>query len=102
MDAKTNQSLRPCGNGQVQDTKFTIQLLKVYNALKVKPMTMKEVDIHTGIMRENICRHIDILLQQGRIAVIRKRRCAVTGYPYVNEYTGDPDLFPQSRQLKLF
>ena len=87
---------------QVQDTKFTIQLLKIYNALKVKPMTMKELDIYTGIMRENVCRHIDILLQQGRIAVIRKRRCTVTGYPYVNEYTGDPDLFPQSRQLKLF
>jgi len=87
---------------QVQDTKFTIQLLKIYNALKVKPMTMKELDIYTGIMRENVCRHIDILLQQGRIAVIRKRRCTVTGYLYVNEYTGDPDLFPQSRQLKLF
>ena len=87
---------------QGQDTIFKVQLLKVYNAFKVKPMTMKEADVFTGVMRENICRYVDTLLEQGRIAVIRKRKCRVTGYPYVNEYTADPELFPKSNQLKLF
>ena len=87
---------------QGQDTIFKVQLLKVYNAFKVKPMTMKEADVFTGVMRESICRHVGTLLEQGRIAVVRRRRCTVTGYPYVNEYTADPDLFPKSNQLVLF
>ena len=65
-------------------------------------MTIKEADVFTGVMRENICRYVDILLEQGRIAVLRKRKCTITGYPYVNEYTGNSDLFPKSNQLELF
>ena len=87
---------------QAKDNKFKAQLAKVFQALKEKPMTMKEVDVYTGIMRENVCRYIDTLLEQERIAVIRKRKCNITGYPYVNEYTGDPSLFPKSNQLKIF
>lgn len=82
--------------------RFRAQLLVVYNALKEKPMTMKELDVATGIMRESICRHVAYLLMQGKIAVIRKRRCNITGYPMVNEYTANPNLFPKSNQLKLF
>lgn len=89
-------------NRQGQDKHFQVQLLKVYNAFMVRPMTIKEADIYTGVMSENICRHVDSLLEQGRIAVIRKRKCTVTGYPYVNEYTANPDLFPKSNQLELF
>ena len=90
------------GLRQGQDTKFKVQLLKVYKAFMVRPMTMKEADVHTGVMRENICRYVDTLLEQGRIAIIRKRKCTVTGYPYVNEYTANPNLFPKSNQLELF
>ena len=81
---------------------FNLQLKLVYNALKVKPMTMKEVDVYTGVMRENICRYFDLLLKQGHIAVIRRRKCNITNYPYVNEYTANPDLFPKSIQYDLF
>jgi hypothetical protein len=87
---------------QGQDKHFKVQLLKVYRALLYKPMTMKEVDVFTGIMRENVCRHIDILREQGRIAVIRKRRCTITGWNNVMEFTADPNLFPKSSQLKMF
>jgi hypothetical protein len=90
------------GLRQGQDTKFKIQLLKVYNAFKVEPMTMKEADSYTGVMRENICRYVDMLLEQGRIAIIRKRKCSVTGYPYVNEFSANSDLFPKCNQLELF
>ena len=85
-----------------KDKQFKVQLRRVLDALCEKPMTMKEVDVYTGVMRENICRHISELMELGLIAIIRKRRCSVTGYPYVNEYTGNSDLFPRSNQLELF
>ena len=81
---------------------FNKQLKRVYNAFREKPMTMKEADVETGVMRENICRYVDTLLDRGLIAVTRKRQCTITGHSYVNEYTGNPDLFPKSNQLKLF
>ena len=87
---------------QGQDTKFKADLIKVYNALKAKPMTMKEADIYTGVMRESICRHIDTLLRQGSIAVIRKRKYTITGYPYVKEYTANLSFVRKSNQLTMF
>ncbi|MCM4161868.1 hypothetical protein FHG64_16010 [Antarcticibacterium flavum] len=87
---------------EAKDNKFKAQLKKVYQAFKEKPMTMKEADVYTGVMRENICRYVDMLLDQERIAIRKKRKCSITGYPYVNEYTGDPSLFPKSNQLKMF
>lgn len=85
-----------------KNKQYKAQLAKVYKAFTEKPMTMKEADICTGVMRENICRYVNTLLEEGRIAILRKRKCSITGYPYVNEYTGNPDLFPQSNQLKMF
>ena len=81
--------------------RFRAQLLVVYNALKEKPMTMMDLAVETGIMRANICRHIAKLESQWKIAIIRKRRCIITG-EMVNEYTANPELFPKSNQLKLF
>ncbi|WP_417237212.1 hypothetical protein [Bizionia paragorgiae] len=81
---------------------FKAQMVKVYKAFAERPMTMKEADVYTGVMRENICRYVSDLLEQGRIAVLRKRRCTITGHPDVNEYTGNSNLFPKSNQLELF
>lgn len=82
--------------------KFKAQLVKVYKAFIACPMTMKEADIYTGVMRESICRYTKTLLEQGKIVILKKRRCTITGYPHVNEYTGNPYLFPQTNQLSLF
>ena len=88
---------------QGQDTKFKAQLVKVLEAFKVKPSTMLEVAKRTDIMRSNVCWHVESLKEQNHIAFIQKRKCSITGYPYVNEYTGNPDLFPtKSNQLNLF
>lgn len=84
-----------------KDKHFQAQLIRVYNALKNKPMTMLEADKDTGVMRSNICRHLAKLRKQNKIAITRKRRCSITGY-LVSEYTGNPDLFPRSKQLELF
>jgi len=85
-----------------KNTQFESQLQQVYNVFKEGPMTMKEADVLSGVMRESICRHVNTLLKQGRIAIIRRRKCTVTGFNSVNEYTTDPNLFPKSNhQLNL-
>jgi len=83
------------------DTK-SAQLKMVYRAFWDKPMTMKEVDKATGIMRENICRHCGTLRKANLIYVVSRRRCSVTGFPSVTEWTTNPDLAPPDNQLKLF
>jgi hypothetical protein len=102
MSTTNTQSLKFNDFKQAKDKQFKAQLKRVYEALKIKPMIMKEADVYTGVMRENICRYIDKLFEQGKIAIIKKRKCSVTGYPYVNEYTANPELFPKSNQLELF
>ncbi|ALM21005.1 hypothetical protein AAT17_07100 [Nonlabens sp. MIC269] len=99
---KQYYSLNPNGNGQDKNTICQAQLKQVYNALLVKPMTMKEIDVYTGIMRENICRYIGKLVEQNKIAILRQRKCSITGFNHVNEYTANTDLFPKSNQLSLF
>ncbi len=101
MSNHTN-SLNSSYNRKAKDNHFQDQLSKVYKAFKAKPLTMKEADVQTNIMRENICRYVNKLLSEGKIAIRKQRKCQVTGYPYVNEYTGNPDLFPETNQLKLF
>ncbi len=86
----------------INQKKINTQLNRVYQTLKEEPLTMKETDVKSGIMRESICRYISTLLKQDRIAIIRKRKCTVTGHNNVNEYTADPNLFPVSNQLNLF
>lgn len=102
MRSTNSQSLNSLSISESKDSKFKAQLKKVYQAFKEKPMTMKEADVYTGVMRENICRYVDMLIEQDRIAIRKKRKCSVTGFNNVNEYTGDPSLFPKSNQLKMF
>jgi hypothetical protein len=101
MSTGNTQSLDFNGLEQSKNTKFQAQLTKVYNAFKEKPMTMLEADLISGIMRSNICWYIDDLIEQGRIAMVRKRKCTITGR-IVKEFTSNPDLFPKSNQLSLF
>ncbi len=85
-----------------EDTKYKAQLEIVYKALLKQPMTMKEVDVATGIMRENICRHVRCLRLRNQVAVLRKRYCKITKH-LAGELTTDESLFPKvPKQLKLF
>ncbi len=56
------------------------QLAIVYEAFYDSPKTMKEVDVLTGIMRENICRHCATLRKSDRIYPVGERRCSITGH----------------------
>lgn len=103
MSTTNTQSLNFKSFNQGKDKKFIAELKKVYDALMHKPMTMKEAFVYSGVMRENICRYTATLREQNRIAVIRKRKCTITGRNNVLEFTANLDLFPQpTNQLKLF
>ena len=78
------------------------QLNMVFSAFFESPKTMKEVDMETTIMRENICRYVRTLRQKNRIALVGYRKCKVTGNGKVGIYTTNPELFPKSNQLQLF
>lgn len=78
------------------------QLSVIYEAFLNRPMTMKEADVSTGIMRENICRYVSKLMKQGKIALIKKRYCSITNH-WAGEYTTDPEKFPiRPIQKELF
>jgi hypothetical protein len=77
-------------------------LLKVFDVLFMKPMTMKEVDLATGVMRESVCRHVDTLRKSDKLFKVGIKTCTVTGYPYVSTWSTNPKFKPRENQLKLF
>ena len=78
------------------------QLNIVFNAFFESPKTMKEVDIETGVMRENITWYVRFFRNQRKIVFVEYRKCKITGRNKVGTYTTNPDLFPVTNQLKLF
>lgn len=80
----------------------TDQVQRIFDAFFEFPKTMKEVDIETGVMRENICRYVSHLRDEKRIALVGYRKCKITGFDKVGIYSTNPDLFPKSNQLKMF
>jgi hypothetical protein len=77
------------------------QLRIVFNTFFEYPKTMKEVDLETNIMRENICRHVGALRKANRIYLVGYRKCKVTGFNRVGIYSTDPELSPKSNQLEF-
>ncbi len=78
------------------------QLQRVIIALKNEPpMTMKEIDIKLGIMRENICRYCRTLRETKQLIKVKKRYCTITGH-LAYELTLNPLYKPKSIQLDLF
>jgi hypothetical protein len=77
------------------------QLKSVFNAFYEYPKTMKEVNIETNIMRENICRYVSTLRNANQISLVGYRKCTITGHNKVGAYTTNPELFPKSNQLEF-
>lgn len=77
------------------------QLEKTEKAFADRPATMLMIAHKTGIERANICRYVATLQKSGKIALLRKRSCQVTGAK-AGYYTTDPNLFPKEQQLNLF
>lgn len=89
-------------NSKQNKDKRIKELNLVYDAFFNKPLTMKEVDKLTGVMRESICWYCKALRESNRLYKVRKRRCTVTKYNDVWEWTTNPDLKPENNQLELF
>ena len=82
---------------------FNAQLRNVFKAFFESPKTMKEVDVETGVMRENICWYCRELRKQNKLFPVQKRRCKITQHPRVIAWTTNPNLVPESSaQLNLF
>ena len=79
---------------------FKIQRKRVYLAFLNEPLTMLEASLLTGVRRANICWYVDFLIDNDRIALIRKRKCSISGY-FASEYTANRDLFPEDNQLNF-
>lgn len=78
------------------------QLEAVYNAFYQKPLTMKEVFIQTGVLREFVCWYCRELRLSGKLFFVKKRRCTITGQ-YVKEFTTNATFLPEfPKQLTLF
>lgn len=81
--------------------KFQDQFRIIYDGFFYQPQTMKELSVRRNIDRSNICWYCRTLRYSNRIAVLKKVRCSIT-HRVVNQYSTNPDLFPDNLQLKLF
>lgn len=88
--------------GLFENNEFRNQKIKVFETLKTEPLTMLEISNLTNIRRANICRYVNEMEKKGIVAQVGVRKCTISGYPFVGEYSSDPDLFPVDNQLKLF
>lgn len=83
------------------ENEFKNQKICVYKVLLKEPLTMLEIASLTNIRRANICRYISEFEELGIVAMMRKRKCTISGYPFVGEYTADKSLFPEDNQLNF-
>ncbi len=86
---------------QSKDTHFQTQFKETFEGFFKQPQTMKELSVLTGIDRANLCRYCRIMRKSGTIAVFKKAYCSITKH-LANQYTTNPELFPNSLQGKLF
>lgn len=77
------------------------QKKRVYNALLLEPMTMLEVANYTDVRRANICRYVAEMEDNGLVCFLGKRRCTISGHPFVGIYTADKSLFLGNNQISL-
>ena len=94
MDFKIEESY-------LNNDEYKNQLNKMRIALSEKPLTRFEVAKLINVDRSNICRYVAHLFDRDLIAVTKKRRCTISGYPYVEELTTNTDLFPEDNQLSF-
>ena len=91
----------PLRKTQVKDKHFQTQFKETFEGFYKQPLTMKELSISTGIDRANICRYCRSMRKAGTIAVAKKVYCSITKH-LANRYTTNPEMFPNTSQLKMF
>ena len=74
---------------------FLKQETKVYLSLKERPKTTLMVSVETGILRANICRHVETLRKKGLIQLYKIGLCQISNHR-AGYHTTNPDLFTKS------
>jgi hypothetical protein len=101
MSNTTTQSLILNGLEQGKDNQIKNQKRTIFQYLQNHIATGSMIAKVTGIPQKSICRYKRDLELQGVLYEIEKKECEFTGFKawYL---TTNPDLFPQSNQLKMF
>jgi hypothetical protein len=87
-----------------KQSKYTVsktQLKTIFQYLQKHTATASMVANVTGVPQKSICRYKRDLQKRGLLCEVRKEFCELTKFRawYL---TTNPDLFPQSNQLKMF
>lgn len=100
MDGANTQSLITKVK-QGKDNYKRTQLKTIFEYLKTHTATATMASTATGIPQKCICRYKRDLEKIGSLYELEKKFCEITGFRawYL---TTNPDLFPESSQLKLF
>jgi hypothetical protein len=76
---------------------------KVYNALLQNELTMRQIDLVTGIRQHHVCRRIADLREQGKVGYAGKVKCPSTGRrAWLCTTDRSRFLTPTEQQLELF
>lgn len=84
-----------------KDKQFDNQFQAVYWAFYDGAKSMFEVEVETGIRRENICWFVGDLRRNGKIFFVEKRRCKYKR-SIISALTTNPEFKPEDNQLNLF
>jgi hypothetical protein len=75
---------------QCKNKEFKAQFKEINAVFFEQPQTFQEVTKETYVMRSNICWHVREWRKGEKIVALKKRKCSISGYPYVNELSTNP------------
>jgi hypothetical protein len=84
-----------------EDKKIKDQFKRVFEGFFKEPQSMKMLSVKLKIDRANICWFCRDLRKENKLGIVKRGVCAITKQR-VNYYTTNPELFPISKQTKLF
>ena len=102
MGIREKKAVAVIGSNEGKDKKIT-DLDKVYEALKENELTMRQIDLATGIRQHHVCRRVADLREQGLVGYVGKIKCPSTGRKaWLCTTDRSRFLIPTGQQLELF
>lgn len=83
-----------------KDSKFIAQMKRVELYFQEFTASRWMASIETGVPLQNVCRYVEMLSKENKIAVIRFDKCRISG-EIVQFLSCNPELFPKELQLKF-
>jgi hypothetical protein len=102
MEAKQKATISRPENHD-KDTKHLADCKKVFDYFSLKPATMFECEVDTGIPRPYVCWYVRNLRKNKDIQIFRLGRCPISKFDGVQFLTTDRNLFKsQIKEPTLF